>query len=99
MSSSVAGPDCCGGLGNIDFGQVQAARPAGNPGGTRPAEPAARGRRLRRLVGGPTVTRQRGRGVAGEGGCACGRRGSWVARVPARLGREAGSVVWGRGSP
>lgn len=81
MSRSVAGPDCCGGLGNIDFRQVLSGKASGEPadGPRRPAEPAARGCRLQRLVGGPTVTRQRGRGEASgwAGACAWGRRGSW----------------------
>lgn len=38
MSSSVAGPDCCGGLGNVDFRQVR----TGPPGcGGRERAPAA----------------------------------------------------------
>lgn len=66
MSRSVAEPDCCGGLGNIDLRQVLSGWASGEPreGPRWPAEPAAGGHRLQRLVGGPTVTRQRGRGMA-----------------------------------
>lgn len=84
MSSSVAGPDCCGGLGNADLRQVRAGRGAAEagrglarPGGSSrpgPPPPTPGGR-------GP-VARQRGRGVAGRGcvfgggarACACKRR-------------------------
>ncbi|XP_070250011.1 phosphatidylethanolamine N-methyltransferase isoform X3 [Myotis yumanensis] len=39
MSSSVAGPDCCGGLGNIDFGQADLCVMARLLGYVDPSEP------------------------------------------------------------
>ena len=62
MLSSVAAPDCCGGLGNLDFRKVPTAPAAGPGGGSlgrlgprRAVPPPTPG-------GGVAVTRQRGRG-------------------------------------
>lgn len=71
MSSSVAGPDCCGGLGNVDFRQVR-TRPRGRESREgsrgRVGLPASSSRGRQRPVGGAPVARQRG---AGRGGAAC----------------------------
>ena len=74
MSSSLAGPDCCGGLDNIDFRKVLSALGRrGHPERVpeRPRTPRACGHRPQRRVGGSIVTRQRGRGVERQRDCWC----------------------------
>lgn len=82
MSSSVAGPDCCGGLGNVDFRQVRTGplgRGSGEGSRGRVGLPASSCRGSQRPVGGAPVARQRGGGT----GRGCVLEG--VARVCARV--------------
>lgn len=83
--SSVAGPDCCGGLGNIDFRQVLTA-PDRRGNGERDLE-GPRGVKACGEGAGPPVPRQWRRGVAGAGRCVRGRcvRERWLLSLCVRV--------------